>query len=39
MQFFKELWQNHHDQAHAIYGMGGVIILFIIYNQLLNKYH
>ena len=33
-----ELWQNHHDPYHAIYGIGGVIELLMIYNRLLNKY-
>ena len=36
--FLKELWQNHHDPTHAAYGIGGVIVLLIIYNRLLNKY-
>jgi len=35
---FKELWQNHHDPVHATYGIVGVIVLFVIYNRLLNKY-
>jgi len=38
MEFLQDLWQNHIDLSHAIYGMGGVIVLFIIYNRLLNKY-
>jgi len=33
-----ELCQNHHDHYHVILGMGGVIVLLIIYNRLLNKY-
>ena len=37
-EFLKELWQNHHDPTHAAYGIGGVIVFFIIYNRLLNKY-
>ena len=37
-EFLKELWQNHHDPTHAAYGIGGVILLFLIYNRLLNKY-
>ena len=37
-EFLKELWQNHHDPIHAAYGIGGIIVLFIIYNRLLNKY-
>jgi len=36
--FLKELWQNHHDPHHAIYGIVGVIVLLVIYNRLLNKY-
>ena len=36
--FLKELWQNHHDPSHAIYGIAGVIVLLVIYNRLLNKY-
>ena len=36
--FLKELWQNHHDPYHAIYGLVGVILLLVIYNRLLNKY-
>ena len=36
--FLKELWQNHHDPYHAIFGMVGVIVLLVIYNRLLNKY-
>ena len=36
--FLKELWQNHHDPFHAIYGIGGVIVFLVIYNRLLNKY-
>ena len=34
----QELWQNHHDPTHAAYGIGGLIVLLIIYNRLLNKY-
>jgi len=37
-EFIKELWQNHHDPFHAAYGIGGVIVLLVIYNRLLNKY-
>ena len=37
-EFLKELWQNHHDPIHASYGIGGVIVLLVIYNRLLNKY-
>ena len=37
-EFFKELWQNHPDPYHAIYGIVGVIVLLVIYNRLLNKY-
>ena len=36
--FLKELWQNHHDPTHAAYGIGGVIVLLIIYDRLFNKY-
>ena len=36
--FLKELWQNHHDPFHAIYGIAGVIVFLVIYNHLLNKY-
>ena len=36
--FLKELWQNHNDPFHAIYGIVGVIVLLVIYNRLLNKY-
>ncbi len=36
--FLKELWQNHHDPFHAIYGIAGVIVLLVIYNRFLNKY-
>ena len=36
--FLKELWQNHHDPSHAIYGIAGVIVFLVIYNRLLNKY-
>ena len=36
--FLKELWQNHHDPYHAIYGIVGVILFLVIYNRLLNKY-
>ena len=36
-EFLKEVWQNH-DPTHAAYGIGGVIVLLIIYNRLLNKY-
>jgi len=28
--FLKELWQNHHDLYHAIYGIVGVIVLLVI---------
>jgi len=38
MEFLQGLWQSHHDPSHAIDGIGGVILLFIIYNRLLNKY-
>ena len=38
IEFFNELWQNHHDLNHAIIGMAGVIVLLVIYNRLLNKY-
>jgi len=34
----QELWQNHHDPTHAAYGIGGLIVLCIIYIRLLNKY-
>ena len=34
----QELWQNHHNPYHAAYGIGGVIVLLVIYNCLLNKY-
>ena len=34
----QELWHNHHDPTHAAYGFGGVLVLLIIYNRLLNKY-
>ena len=34
----QELWQNHHDPTHAAYGIGGLIVLFIIYNRLLIKF-
>ena len=37
-EFLKELWQNHHDPYHAIYGIVGVIVLLVIYNRLLRKY-
>ena len=37
-EFLKELWQNHHDPYHAIYGIVGVIVLLVIYNRLLKKY-
>jgi len=37
-EFLFELWQNHHDPYHAAYGIGGVIVLLVIYNRLLNKY-
>jgi len=36
--FLKELWQNHHDPYHAVYGIVGAIVLLVIYNRLLNKY-
>jgi len=29
--FLKELWQNHHDPFHGIYGIAGVIVLLVIY--------
>ena len=35
-EFLNEIWQNHHDPTHAAYGIGGLIVLFIIYNRLLN---
>ena len=35
----QELWQNHHDPTHAAYGIGGLIVLLVIYNRLHNKYH
>jgi len=38
MEFLQELWRNHHDPSHAILGIGGVIVLLVIYNRLLNKY-
>ena len=38
MEFLHELWRNHHDPTHAILGIGGVILLLVIYNRLLNKY-
>jgi len=38
MEFLQELWQNNNDPFHAMYGIAGVIVLFIIYNRLLNKY-
>jgi len=37
-EFLKEIWLNHHDPAHAIYGIVGVIVLLVIFNRLLNKY-
>ena len=37
-EFLIDLWQNHHDPYHAAYGIGGVIVLLVIYNRLLNKY-
>jgi hypothetical protein len=37
-EFLQEIWQNHHDPAHATYGIVGVIVLLVIYNRLLNKY-
>ena len=37
-EFLQEVWQIHHDPSHAIYGMGEVIVLFIIFNRILNKY-
>jgi len=37
-EFLKELWHNHHDPYHAIYGIVGIIVLLVIYNRLLNKY-
>ncbi len=36
MEFLKELWQNHYDPYHAIYGIGGEIVLLIIYKRLLQ---
>ena len=36
--FLEELWQHHHDPTHAAYGIGGVIVLLMIYYKLLNKY-
>ena len=30
---------NHHDPVHATDGIFGVIVLLVIYNRLLNKYH
>ncbi len=36
--FLKELWQNHHDPFHSIYGIARLIVLLVIYNHLLNKY-
>jgi len=30
MEFFKELWQNPHYPSHAIFGISGVIVFFII---------
>ena len=36
--FLKEIWQNHHDPYHAIYGLVAVLLLLVIYNRLLNKY-
>jgi len=38
MEFLDELWQNHKDPTYAAYGIGGVIVLLIIYNLLLNKF-
>jgi len=38
-EFLQEIWQNHHDPVHATYGIVGVIVLLVIYNRLLNKYH
>ncbi len=38
MEFLDELWQNHQDPSHAVIGIGGVIVLMIIYNLLLNKF-
>ena len=38
MEFLEELWQNHHDPSHAALGIGGVIVLLVIYNRLLKKY-
>ncbi len=37
-EFLKQVWQNHHNSTHAAYGIGGVIVLLIIYNRLLHKY-
>jgi len=36
--FLKEIWQNHHDPYHAIYGIVGVIVFLVIYGRLLKKY-
>ena len=38
IEFLDELWQNHKDPSHAAYGIGGVIVLLIIYNLLLDKF-
>ena len=35
---FIDLWQNHHDPFHAAYGIGGLIVLLVIYNCLIEKY-
>ena len=29
---------NHRDQYHEAYDLGGVIVLLVIHNRLLNKY-
>ena len=36
--FLKELWQNHHDTYHAIYGIVGVIVLLIIYLSFIEVF-
>jgi len=38
MEFLQDLWLKHHDPYHAAYGIGGIIVLLVIYNHLLNKY-
>ena len=37
-EFFKEIWLKYYDPTHTAYGVGGVIVLLVIYNRLLNKY-